>query len=173
MEGISDEDYREGEGAIRAGEWRHNSQAKDWIGHAVAKALGLGDVRQEGPRPDQGDHTGQHLDLQGRAGGGRARGQEAHGSGVCRGGGSRFQRARWPPEFATPENSAHAPSTCATPHPFYKKGCGRCGNCFCATCQTLPHLRCGRWGKQVQHKPPAPLQGVSRVPDRWGVCPRN
>jgi hypothetical protein len=42
MEGVSDEDIEKVKAAIRAGAWRHSSQAKDWIGHAVAKALGLG-----------------------------------------------------------------------------------------------------------------------------------
>ena len=48
MEGVSDEDFEKVKAAIRAGEWRHNNQAKDWVGHAVAKALGLGDVRHKG-----------------------------------------------------------------------------------------------------------------------------
>lgn len=40
-EGICDADLTDVIDAIRAGRWRENSQAKDWVGHAVANALNL------------------------------------------------------------------------------------------------------------------------------------
>ena len=48
MKGITEEAIEKVKAAIRAGEWRKDSQAKDWVGHPVAKALGLGDVRKKG-----------------------------------------------------------------------------------------------------------------------------
>ena len=48
MAGISDEDIERVKEAIRAGKWRKYITAKDWVGDAVAKALGLGDVREKG-----------------------------------------------------------------------------------------------------------------------------
>jgi hypothetical protein len=48
MAGVSAEDIEKVKTAIRAGQWRKDSQAKDWVGHTVAKALGLGDVRKKG-----------------------------------------------------------------------------------------------------------------------------
>jgi hypothetical protein len=45
---VSGEDFEKAVAVIRAGEWRLNNQAKAWVGHAVAKALGLGDVRRKG-----------------------------------------------------------------------------------------------------------------------------
>jgi hypothetical protein len=48
LDGVSGEDFEKAVAVIRAGEWRLNNQAKAWVGHAVAKALGLGDVRRKG-----------------------------------------------------------------------------------------------------------------------------
>jgi hypothetical protein len=48
LDGVSGADFEKAVTAIRAGEWRLNNQAKAWVGHPVAKALGLGDVRKKG-----------------------------------------------------------------------------------------------------------------------------
>ena len=41
FDGVTVSDLRKVQEAIAAGCWRENSQAKDWAGHAVAKALNL------------------------------------------------------------------------------------------------------------------------------------
>lgn len=41
LDGVTGRDFDKVASAIRAGKWRENIQAKDWVGHAVAKALGL------------------------------------------------------------------------------------------------------------------------------------
>ena len=41
LDGVTGRDFDKAAAAIRAGEWRKNVQAKDWVGYAVAKALGL------------------------------------------------------------------------------------------------------------------------------------
>ena len=40
-EDVTPDDVRAAQEAVAAGEWRENSQAKDWVGKAIAKALGL------------------------------------------------------------------------------------------------------------------------------------
>lgn len=48
LDGISGSDFDRAAAAIKAGQWRANSQAKDWVGLPVAKALGLSlAVKQE------------------------------------------------------------------------------------------------------------------------------
>jgi hypothetical protein len=41
MAGMTAADFDKVAGAIRAGKWRENVQAKSWVGYAVAKALGM------------------------------------------------------------------------------------------------------------------------------------
>jgi AAA domain/Bifunctional DNA primase/polymerase, N-terminal len=41
LDGVTGKDFEKVAAAIRGGKWRENVQAKDWVGHAVAKALGL------------------------------------------------------------------------------------------------------------------------------------
>ena len=41
MDGITDADFEKVAVKIREGKWRENPQARDWVGHAVATALGL------------------------------------------------------------------------------------------------------------------------------------
>ena len=41
LDGITNVDFEKAAQAIRAGKWRENVQAKDWVGRAVAKALAL------------------------------------------------------------------------------------------------------------------------------------
>ena len=41
FDGVTVSDLRKAQAAIAAGRWRENAQAKDWAGHAVAKAMGL------------------------------------------------------------------------------------------------------------------------------------
>jgi hypothetical protein len=48
MAGVSEADVEKVKEAIRAGKWRYHHGAKEWVGHAVAKALGLGDVGNKG-----------------------------------------------------------------------------------------------------------------------------
>ncbi len=47
LEGVTVDDFDKAAEAIRAGKWRANSQAKDWVGIAVAEALDL-DLNDEG-----------------------------------------------------------------------------------------------------------------------------
>jgi len=48
LEGVSGVEFEKVAAAIRGGDWRLHNQSKTWVGHAVAKALGLGDVRRKG-----------------------------------------------------------------------------------------------------------------------------
>jgi hypothetical protein len=41
MDGVTGSDFERVAAAIRAGGWRENSQAKDWVGVPVARALNL------------------------------------------------------------------------------------------------------------------------------------
>jgi hypothetical protein len=41
LAGVTGTDFEKAATAIRAGKWRENIQAKDWVGHAVGTALGL------------------------------------------------------------------------------------------------------------------------------------
>ena len=41
LDGVSVSDLRAVQGLIAGGRWRENSQAKDWVGRAVAQAMGL------------------------------------------------------------------------------------------------------------------------------------
>lgn len=41
LDGVTGGDFERAAAAIKAGQWRANSQAKDWVGLPVAKALGL------------------------------------------------------------------------------------------------------------------------------------
>jgi hypothetical protein len=41
MAGITDADFAKVAAAIKAGQWRENAQAKNWVGHAIAETLGL------------------------------------------------------------------------------------------------------------------------------------
>jgi 5S rRNA maturation endonuclease (ribonuclease M5) len=41
LAGVSSDDFDKVAAAIRAGRWRESSQARDWVGYAVAEALGL------------------------------------------------------------------------------------------------------------------------------------
>jgi hypothetical protein len=45
---VSGVEFEKVAAAIRGGDWRLHNQSKTWVGHAVAKALGLGDVRRKG-----------------------------------------------------------------------------------------------------------------------------
>jgi hypothetical protein len=48
LDGVSGGDFERAAAAIKAGQWRANSQAKDWVGVPVAKTLGLSlAVKQE------------------------------------------------------------------------------------------------------------------------------
>ena len=48
LDGVTADDFDKASRAIRAGKWRENSQAKDWVGKAVAEALDLNlDRKQE------------------------------------------------------------------------------------------------------------------------------
>jgi hypothetical protein len=57
LDGVTGSDFNKAAAAIRAGRWRANSQADDWVGIAVANALGLRlTVKQERAKvvgPDQ------------------------------------------------------------------------------------------------------------------------
>ena len=48
LDGVTGKDFEMAAVAIRAGKWRKDSQCKDWVGHAIAKALKLGDVSKKG-----------------------------------------------------------------------------------------------------------------------------
>jgi hypothetical protein len=41
LDGITGSDFEEAAAAIRAGRWKQNIQAKDWVGRPIARALGL------------------------------------------------------------------------------------------------------------------------------------
>jgi hypothetical protein len=41
LDGVTEQDFEAAAVAIRAGRWRENSQAKDWVGRPVAEALKL------------------------------------------------------------------------------------------------------------------------------------
>jgi hypothetical protein len=41
MDGVTGRDFEAAASLIRAGKWRANSQARDWVGRAVAEAMGL------------------------------------------------------------------------------------------------------------------------------------
>ena len=41
MDGVTGADFEKAASEIRSGKWRQNPQANDWVGKAVAKALGL------------------------------------------------------------------------------------------------------------------------------------
>jgi hypothetical protein len=41
LDGVTGSDFEAAAAAIRAGRWKENIQAKDWVGIPIAKALGL------------------------------------------------------------------------------------------------------------------------------------
>jgi hypothetical protein len=49
LEGVTGTDFEKAATAIRSGQWRENIQAKDWVGHAVGRALDL-DVMEKAPK---------------------------------------------------------------------------------------------------------------------------
>ena len=49
LAGMTGQDFEKVAAVIRRGKWRENVQAKAWVGHAVAEALGM-DASKQGDR---------------------------------------------------------------------------------------------------------------------------